>query len=206
MTGSQICSTRSSAAARAAISGPIPAGSPTVIATRGFIGDADASGVAAARAAAAGRTAAGAAARRVVAAAFAAASAVHDAFGVRQFVAQAALQPAAQARKFRRIQAEILLLRHFDRDRLERLEEGRAAQRPAARAVAAEHLRLVANTDLPHLDPGAELAGKLPDELAKIDAAICGEIKDQLRSVEGLLDTGQLHAEPAFAYLERRNP
>src|SRR5882672_3667108 len=38
MTGSHASRTRGSAAARAATSGPIPAGSPVVIATRGFIG------------------------------------------------------------------------------------------------------------------------------------------------------------------------
>src|SRR5205085_3369822 len=92
---------------------------------------------------AAGAAPAGTAAARIVAAALAAASAVHDAFGVRQLVAETALQPAAQAGELRRIQTEVLLLRHLDRDRFERGQERGAAQRPAAGAVPANHLGLV---------------------------------------------------------------
>src|SRR5579872_517932 len=102
--------------------------------------------------------------RRVVAAALAPAAAVLYALGVRQLVAQAAFQAPAQAGQLRRVQAQLLLLRHFDRDRFERLQERRAAQRPAARSVAAVHLGLVAHADLPHLDPRAELARQLAHE------------------------------------------
>src|SRR5215218_3262725 len=144
----------------------MPAGSPDVIATRGFMfpgcsvrlqanhcsvrlqadrhGPAEAghyeyegerriSSVATTRAAAArAAAAAGPASRRVVAAAFAAASAVLDALRIRQLVAETALQPAAQPGELRRVEAQVLLLRHLDRHRLERLQEGRAAERPAA--------------------------------------------------------------------------
>src|SRR5688500_16800261 len=97
-------------------------------------------------------TAARAAARRVVAAAFVAAAAALHSLGVRQLVAQTTFQAAAQAGQARGTQTEILLLRLLDRHRLERVEPGRAAQRPAARSVAAQHLRFVARADLPHLD------------------------------------------------------
>src|SRR4051812_42047348 len=228
MIGSHTAQTRGSAAAFAAISGPTPAGSPDVIAMRGLmslrIGDcgfdrglwivdwlrlriADcgsavtAAGTAAARAAPAGAAAAG-----IVAAAFAAAAAVLHAFRVRQLVAQAALQPAAQPRQLRRVQAQVLLLGHLDRDRLERLQERRAAERPAAGAVAAVHLRFVAHADLPHLDPRAEFGGELAHQFPEIDAAVGGEIENQLRPVERLLDARQLHAEAALADFQQRDP
>ena len=46
-------------------------------------------------------------------------------------------------------------------------------------AVAAEHLRLVADADLPHLDARAELGRQLPHQLAEIDAAFGREIEDE---------------------------
>src|SRR5689334_8249670 len=117
MIGSQAARTRRSAAAFAAISGPMPAGSPAVIATRGLA------------MAAAGPATTGAAACRVVAAALTAAPTVLDARRVRQLVAQAALQAAAQPRQLRRVEAQSLLLGQLARDRLERVEERRASQR-----------------------------------------------------------------------------
>src|SRR6476646_9646227 len=149
---------------------------------------------------------AGAAPGRIVAAALAPAAAVLDALGVRQLVAQAALQPSAQPGQLRWVEAQVLLLGHLDRDRLEGLQERRAAERPAARAVAAVHLRFVAHADLPHLDPRAELRCQLADQFAEIDAPVGGEIEDQLRAVERLFDAGELHAEAALANLEQRDP
>src|SRR5690349_7520485 len=106
---------------------------------------------------------------------------MRDALRVRQLIAQAALQAAAESRELRRIEAQVLLLGHFDRDRLERLQERRAADRTAARAVAADDLRLVAHADLPHLDSGAELARELPDQLAEVNSRVGREIENQLR-------------------------
>src|SRR6187549_3228968 len=82
---------------------------------------------------------------RVVAAAFAAAAAMHLPLGVGKLIPQAALQPPAQARELRGIEAQVLLLGHLDRHRLEGRQKGRTAERPAARTVAANHLRLVAH-------------------------------------------------------------
>src|SRR5262245_20434501 len=155
MTGSHAASTRESAAASAATSGPIPAGSPAVIATRGFILVTAAS--ATPRATASRAAAAGTTPRRIVAAALATAAAALNALGVGQFVAKTALQPPAQARELGGVEAQLLLLRHLDRHRLERLQERRAAERTAARAVAAVHLRLVSDTYLAHLDARPEL-------------------------------------------------
>src|SRR5262249_12309704 len=154
-------------------------------------------------AAAAASAAASAAAGRVVAAALAAAPAVGDTFGVRQLVPQAALEPAAEPGQLRGIQAELLLLRHLDRDWLQRRYERRAAQRPAAGPVAADHLRLVADADLPHLDAHAEFAGQLAHQLAEIHAPLGREVEDQPRAVELHLDPGELHAEPPLANLQR---
>src|SRR5258708_16958452 len=108
-----------------------------------------------------------------------AAPGVLHAFAVRPLVAQAALQAAALPRELRRIEAEVLLLGHLDRHGLERAQPGGAAERPAAGAVAAEHLRLVADADLAHLDPHAKVPGQIADELPKIDPRLRGGAQDQ---------------------------
>src|SRR4051812_49552838 len=63
------------------------------------------------------------------AAPFVTAAAMDDALRVGELVAQAAFEPAAHARELRRVEAEALLLRHLDRDRLERLQPRGAAER-----------------------------------------------------------------------------
>src|SRR5260370_28490056 len=134
------------------------------------------------------------------------AAGVLHAFAVRQLVTQAALQAAALPRQLRRVQAEVLLFRHLDRDGLERAQPGRAAERTAAGAVAAEHLRLVADADLPHLDPHVELRGQIADELPEVHARFRRVIEDEARAVEDVLHLRQLHREPALADLELRHP
>src|SRR5580704_17587100 len=128
--GSQTARTRPSAAAFIAISGPTPDGSPLVMAIRGLGVGATASAAAASTGAASATPAAASA--RIVAAVFAAAPAVDDALGVGQLVPQTALQPPAEARQLRRVEAQVLLLRHLDGHRLKRHQEGRTAKRPAA--------------------------------------------------------------------------
>src|SRR5262249_46895408 len=129
-----------------------------------------------------------------------------NAFRVWQLVAKTAFQPAAEARELRRVEAEVLLLGHLDRHRLERVEERGAAERAAAGAVAAVHLGLVAHADLAHLDARAEFGGELADQLAEIDAAVGGEIENQLRAVERLLHARELHAEAALPNFQQRDP
>ena len=109
---------------------------------------------------AAARTAPG----RVIATAFTATAAVLNAFRVRQFVPEAAFQTTAEARQLRRVETQTLLLGHLDRDRIERREKRRAAERPPARAVAAEHLGLVTDAYLPHLDTDVQFTGELSYE------------------------------------------
>src|SRR5262245_2941074 len=154
------------------------------------------------------RTAAGAAGtatRRIVAAALAAAAAVHLAFRVRQLVSQAALQPPAKSRELRGVQTQILLLGHLDRDGLERLKKRRAAERTAAGAIAAVHLGFVADADLAHLDPHAEFARQLPHKVAEVDPSVRGEIEQEPRSVERVLDARELHREAALADFQQRD-
>src|SRR5436190_5937307 len=146
-----------------------------------------------------------AAAGRVGTAAVIAAAGVLHAFAVRQLVAQAALQPAALPRELRRVETELLLLGHLDRHRLERAQPGRAAERAAAGAVAAEHLGLVAHADLAHLDAHAEVRREVADQLAEIDPRLGGVVEDQPRAVEHVLDLRQLHRQAALADLELRD-
>src|SRR4030042_898915 len=49
-------------------------------------------------------------------------------------VDQAAHQPPADPGELRRVERQLLVLRHLDRDRLEVAQEGRAAELPAARS------------------------------------------------------------------------
>src|SRR4051812_38108688 len=133
------------------------------------------------------------------------AAAVLDAIAVGQFIAEAAFQAAALPRELRGVQAELLLLGHLDRDRLERRQERRAAERPSARTVAAEHLGLVAHADLAHLDADVEVAGEVAHQLAEIDARLRGVIEDQPRAVERVLDARQLHRQSALADFQLRD-
>src|SRR6266550_1414666 len=130
---------------------------------------------AAARAATTAAT--GAAARGIAAAAFITAAPAAHALGVRQFVTQTAFQAATQARQPGRIEAQILLFRHLDRDGFERVQKRGAAQRAAAGSISTQHLGFITRADLPHLDPRVELRGELADQLAKIYAALSSEIE-----------------------------
>src|SRR5262245_40373046 len=74
-------------------------------------------------------------------------------------VAQATLEPPAHAGELRRIEREVLLLGHLDRDRVEFPQPRRAAKLAATRADRAHELGFVAGADLLHLDPHAQLLG-----------------------------------------------
>src|SRR5690606_13328731 len=99
-------------------------------------------------------------------------------------VGQAAEEPAAAARHLARVQREVLILRHFDRDRDEVPEEARAAELAAADADAADELRLVAGADLLQLDAGLESRRELLDEIAEVDPAGRREVDDDLVAAE----------------------
>ena len=110
-------------------------------------------------------------------------------------VLQAAHEPAAQAGDLRRIQRQVLLLRHLDGHRLEVAQERAAADGPPAGAQTAQHLRLVAHADLAQLDAHLEHAGQILHQLAEVHAAVGGEIEDDLGVVEGVLHAHQLHLQ-----------
>src|SRR5262245_61282436 len=157
------------------------------------------------------RAGAAAAARpcRVAAAAAAAlvgAAAAHDAFAVRQFVTQTALQTAAHARQLRGVQAQVLQLGHLDGHRLERLEPGRTTQRTPAGSVAAEHTRFVPYPDLTHLDPRPEVRGEIAHQLAEVHTSLRGVIEDEARTVEDLFHSRELHRKTALADLQQADP
>ena len=111
-------------------------------------------------------------------------------------VVQAAHQSAAGAGNFRGIQAEVLRLGHLDGHRLEIVQELAAAERAAADAEAADHLRLVAHADLPQLDAGAQHGGEALDQLAEVDAAVGREEEQDLAAVKGIFRRDELHFQP----------
>jgi len=87
-------------------------------------------------------------------------------------VDQAAHQPPADPGELRRVERQLLVFRHLDRDRLEVAQEGRAAQLLAARADAANRARLVAHPDLAHLDARAEFVRQVLDKIPEVDPAV----------------------------------
>jgi hypothetical protein len=92
----------------------------------------------------------------------------------------------------------VLPFGHLDRDRLESLEPRRATQGAATRPVSAEDPRLVAGSNLSHLDPTTELRSQVANEISEIDSLLRREIEEETRSVELLLDPNQLHRQTAF--------
>src|SRR5262245_63893186 len=192
----------------------MPAGSPTVMPIRGFnvlvvsclqrsrpSAHAVQLAMMAARPTASGGAAV-AAAGGIRAAAVIGAARVRDPFAVRELVPQAALQPTALARQLRRIEAQLLLLRHLDGDRLERPQPRGAAERTAARPVPAQPLGLVADADLPHPDAQAERRREIAHELPEVHTRFGRVIEDEARAVERVLDLRQLHRQPALADLQ----
>src|ERR1019366_2556646 len=83
-----------------------------------------------------------------------------------ELVSDAAFQAPALARELRGVRGEALHLGHLDGHGMEALEPGRAAEREAARADAADQLRFVPDPDRLHLDADLEAvadpAGDLP--------------------------------------------
>ena len=74
-----------------------------------------------------------------------------------------------------------------------------AADGLAAVAVVGQELRLVADADLPHLDPRLKIARQGFDEVAKVDAVL-GEVeKDDPFAAEDVLDVDQFHLQPALS-------
>ena len=66
--------------------------------------------------------------------------------------------------------------------------------------------RLVADADLAQLDAAAELGRQIAHQFAEVDPALGGEVEDQPRSVEELLDPRQLHRQVPLADLQQAGP
>jgi hypothetical protein len=130
---------------------------------------------------------------------------VHLAFGIRQLIAKTALQPAAKTRQPGRVQVEILPFGHLDGNWFETVQPRRAAERPPARPIAAEHFGLVTGTNLTHLNSGVEFRGELTHELPEIDAPVSREVENQPRAVKLLFGFRQLHFQVALADFQQRN-
>src|ERR1700759_1286926 len=89
-------------------------------------------------------------------------------------VLQAAHQTAAGPGDAPRVDRQVLLFGHPDRDRLEVFEEGGAAQVAAARADATLQPGFVTGADLPELHPAPELTGQVADQGPEVNQE-CGE-------------------------------
>ena len=71
----------------------------------------------------------------------------------------------------------------------------------AAIAVVGQQFRLVADADLPHLDPRLELAGQGPDQLAEIDPCV-GQVVDHYPfAAEKMFHVDQLHLQAELSDL-----
>ena len=116
-----------------------------------------------------------------------------------RLVFEAAHEPAAHARDLARVEGQVLLLGHLDGDGHEVGQPGVAAQGPAAAAVAAEDLGLVADAHLAQLDAGAEDACQVLDQLAEVHASVRREIKEYLAVVKGIFGVDELHVQVAAA-------
>src|SRR5690606_22224999 len=110
-------------------------------------------------------------------------------------VREAAHQAAAAPRDLGGVEREPLVLRELQAHGLELPQPRRAAELAPAPPDAAEQRRLVADADLSQLDPGAEGACQITDQLPEIDPALRGEVDRQLVPVELPLRLGDLHLE-----------
>jgi len=63
----------------------------------------------------------------------------------------------------------------------------------------ADHARLVADSDLPHVDACLEPRSKVFDQLAEVHALLGREVEDHLIAAEEVLDVDGLHVEFVLA-------
>ena len=117
----------------------------------------------------------------------------------RVLVLQAAHQPPARPGDAHRVHRQVLVLGHPDGDRLEVLEERRAAQVPAARADAALQPGLVARADLLQLDPGPQPRGQVADQRPEVDPVRGAEVEGEHVGVGHVVDRDDLHRQVVLA-------
>src|SRR5262245_2053612 len=116
---------------------------------------------------------------------------------LRQLVREAAHEPAAGAGDLARVERELLLARHLERDGVEALEPSRAAERAATRTAAIDPLGLVTEADLAKLEARVEARGEVAHQLAEVHAMLGGEIEGDPISGEPDLDFREIHLELA---------
>ena len=101
---------------------------------------------------------------------------------------QAAHQTAAQTGYFFRIKRHALLLGHFHGDPLQVLQNSGAADNPAAYGHAFDNAGFLTCTDLLELDTSLEFLDQVFDQIAEINSALGGKIKDNFTLVEKIID------------------
>ena len=112
-----------------------------------------------------------------------------------ELVAQAAHQAAAHAADLGRVERQVLLFCHADRDGLKLSAKARATELLSALGIAAHQAGLVAHADLAHVDANVQRRGKVLDELTKIDALLGRKIEHGLLAAKQVLHADRLHLE-----------
>jgi hypothetical protein len=121
-----------------------------------------------------------------------------DAHVLFMFVGKAAEQASTNPADLRRVQREVLILRHFNRHARVVGKECGAAEQATAWTDAAQEFCLVARTDLAEFDAGAKRARQIAHQGAEIDAFFSGEVEGQSRAVERILGFDQAHRQSVF--------
>ena len=112
-----------------------------------------------------------------------------------ELIAQTAHQAAANAADLGRVERQVLLFCHADRDGLKLSAKARAAELLSALGIAAHQAGLVAHADLAHVDADVQRRGQILDELAKIDAFLSRKVEHGLLAAKQVLDADRLHLE-----------
>ena len=106
---------------------------------------------------------------------------------------QTAHQSAADSGDLRRIQGQILLLRHLDGYRYEIRQIAVAAQRPSTDADTTADLCLITDTNLTQLDTSLEHTCQILYQFAEVDTSIRRKIEQHLVIIKRILRIDQLH-------------
>ena len=112
-----------------------------------------------------------------------------------ELIAQTAHQAAANAADLGRVERQVLLFCHANRDGLKLSAKARAAEFLSALGIAAHQAGLVAHADLAHVDANVQRRGQILDELAKIDALLGRKVEHGLLAAKQVLDAHRLHLE-----------
>jgi hypothetical protein len=115
-------------------------------------------------------------------------------------ILEAAHQPTAKARDLRRIQRQVLLLGHADRDRVIVTREQRAAQTATAWAQSPDHASLFPSTYLSKFYAFLECLGQIDDQRPEVHPLFGEEVKGDLLTAEADLGSHQFHVKAVCFY------